>query len=130
MLSGHGVATGSSIPRSEERGPIEAERPVPLGPFRAQKSAAPLMPPRLDALSHPRSEERGPIEARPCRCRPKAGVSIPRSEERGPIEVSGDVKLAAIGNLTCANVDLISVSELTHCVRAADLSMRIELFGN
>ncbi len=44
------------------------------------------------------------------------------------LEVSGNVTLATIGDIARTGVDLISVGELTHSVRAADLSMKIEAF--
>lgn len=44
------------------------------------------------------------------------------------LEVSGNVSLATAGDIARTGVDLISVGELTHSVRAADLSMRIEAF--
>jgi nicotinate-nucleotide pyrophosphorylase (carboxylating) len=44
------------------------------------------------------------------------------------LEVSGNVTLATIGDIARTGVDLVSVGELTHSVRAADLSMRIEAF--
>lgn len=45
---------------------------------------------------------------------------------RAPIEVSGNVRLSSVRAIAETGVDLISVGELTHSVRAADLSMRIE----
>jgi len=47
---------------------------------------------------------------------------------RVQLEVSGNVTLATAGDIARTGVDLISVGELTHSVRAADLSMRIEAF--
>jgi nicotinate-nucleotide pyrophosphorylase (carboxylating) len=47
---------------------------------------------------------------------------------RVQIEVSGNVSLATVGDIARTGVDLISVGELTHSPRAADLSMRIEAF--
>jgi len=47
---------------------------------------------------------------------------------RVQLEVSGNVTLATVGEIARTGVDLISVGELTHSVRAADLSMRIEAF--
>ncbi|HEY2107891.1 MAG TPA: carboxylating nicotinate-nucleotide diphosphorylase [Candidatus Binataceae bacterium] len=47
---------------------------------------------------------------------------------RVQLEVSGNVTLATVGDIARTGVDLISVGELTHSVRAADLSMRIEAF--
>ena len=47
---------------------------------------------------------------------------------RVQLEVSGNVTLATVANIARTGVDLISVGELTHSVRAADLSMRIEAF--
>jgi nicotinate-nucleotide pyrophosphorylase (carboxylating) len=47
---------------------------------------------------------------------------------RVELEVSGNVTLATVGEIARTGVDLISVGELTHSVRAADLSMRIEAF--
>jgi nicotinate-nucleotide pyrophosphorylase (carboxylating) len=47
---------------------------------------------------------------------------------RVQIEVSGNVTLATAGEIARTGVDLISVGELTHSARAADLSMRIEAF--
>ncbi len=47
---------------------------------------------------------------------------------RVQLEVSGNVTLATVGEIARTGVDLISVGELTHSVRAADLSMRIEPF--
>jgi nicotinate-nucleotide pyrophosphorylase (carboxylating) len=47
---------------------------------------------------------------------------------RVQLEVSGNVSLTTIGEIARTGVDLISVGELTHSVRAADLSMRIEAF--
>jgi nicotinate-nucleotide pyrophosphorylase (carboxylating) len=44
------------------------------------------------------------------------------------LEVSGNVTLATVGEIARTGVDLISVGELTHSVKAADLSMRIEAF--
>ncbi len=44
------------------------------------------------------------------------------------LEVSGNVTLATLGDIARTGVDLISVGELTHSVRAADLSMKIEAF--
>ncbi len=44
------------------------------------------------------------------------------------LEVSGNVSLATVGEIARTGVDLISAGELTHSVRAADLSMRIEAF--
>lgn len=44
------------------------------------------------------------------------------------LEVSGNVTLATIADIARTGVDLISVGELTHSVRAADLSMRINAF--
>jgi nicotinate-nucleotide pyrophosphorylase (carboxylating) len=44
------------------------------------------------------------------------------------LEVSGNVNLATVSEIARVGVDLISVGELTHSVRAADLSMRIEAF--
>jgi nicotinate-nucleotide pyrophosphorylase (carboxylating) len=44
------------------------------------------------------------------------------------LEVSGNVSLATAGEIARTGVDLISAGELTHSVRAADLSMRIEAF--
>ncbi len=49
---------------------------------------------------------------------------------RVQLEVSGNVTLATVGEIARTGVDLISVGELTHSVRAADLSMRIEAIGN
>jgi nicotinate-nucleotide pyrophosphorylase (carboxylating) len=45
---------------------------------------------------------------------------------RVQLEVSGNVTLATVAEIARTGVDLISVGELTHSVRAADLSMRIE----
>ncbi len=45
---------------------------------------------------------------------------------RVQLEVSGNVTLATVGEIARTGVDLISIGELTHSVRAADLSMRIE----
>jgi nicotinate-nucleotide pyrophosphorylase (carboxylating) len=45
---------------------------------------------------------------------------------RVQLEVSGNVSLATVSEIARTGVDLISVGELTHSVRAADLSMRIE----
>ena len=66
-------ATLAFLPRSHERGPIEADS-LPLRtrrqtPFRAHMSAAPLKPEEgreaeLLVERLPRSHERGPIEAR------------------------------------------------------------------
>src|SRR5579885_1239571 len=42
------------------------------------------------------------------------------------LEVSGNVSLATVGEIARTGVDLISAGELTHSVRAADMSMRIE----
>jgi nicotinate-nucleotide pyrophosphorylase len=47
---------------------------------------------------------------------------------RLPHEVSDTVTPATIAYIARTGVDLISVGELTHSVRAADLSMRIEAF--
>jgi nicotinate-nucleotide pyrophosphorylase (carboxylating) len=47
---------------------------------------------------------------------------------RVQLEVSGNVSLSTAGEIARTGVDLISVGELTHSVRAADLSMRIEAF--
>jgi nicotinate-nucleotide pyrophosphorylase (carboxylating) len=47
---------------------------------------------------------------------------------RVQLEVSGNVTLATVGEIARTGVDLISVGELTHSVKAADLSMRIEAF--
>ncbi len=47
---------------------------------------------------------------------------------RVQLEVSGNVSLATVSEIARTGVDLISVGELTHSVRAADLSMRIEAF--
>ncbi len=47
---------------------------------------------------------------------------------RVQLEVSGNVTLATVGAIARTGVDLISAGELTHSVRAADLSMRIEAF--
>jgi nicotinate-nucleotide pyrophosphorylase (carboxylating) len=47
---------------------------------------------------------------------------------RVQIEVSGNVTIATVGEIARTGVDLISVGELTHSARAADLSMRIEAF--
>ncbi len=47
---------------------------------------------------------------------------------RVQFEVSGNVTLATVGDIARTGVDLMSVGELTHSVRAADLSMRIEAF--
>jgi nicotinate-nucleotide pyrophosphorylase (carboxylating) len=47
---------------------------------------------------------------------------------RVQLEVSGNVTLATVAEIAHTGVDLISVGELTHSVRAADLSMRIEAF--
>jgi nicotinate-nucleotide pyrophosphorylase (carboxylating) len=49
---------------------------------------------------------------------------------RVQLEVSGNVTLATVGDIARTGVDLISVGELTHSVRAADLSMRIETTPN
>jgi nicotinate-nucleotide pyrophosphorylase (carboxylating) len=49
---------------------------------------------------------------------------------RVQLEVSGNVTLATVGEIARTGVDLISVGELTHSVRAADLSMRIEALVN
>jgi nicotinate-nucleotide pyrophosphorylase (carboxylating) len=49
---------------------------------------------------------------------------------RAQLEVSGNVTLATVGEIARTGVDLISVGELTHSVRAADLSMRIQATGN
>ena len=40
------------------------------------------------------------------------------------LEVSGNVTLATVAEIARTAIDLISVGELTHSVRAADLSMR------
>jgi nicotinate-nucleotide pyrophosphorylase (carboxylating) len=48
---------------------------------------------------------------------------------RVQLEVSGNVTLATVGEIARTGVDLISIGELTHSVRAADLSMRIEAFA-
>jgi nicotinate-nucleotide pyrophosphorylase (carboxylating) len=45
---------------------------------------------------------------------------------RVQLEVSGNITLATVGDIARTGVDLISVGELTHSVKAADLSMRIE----
>jgi len=50
------------------------------------------------------------------------------TNSRVMLEVSGNVTLATIGDIARTGVDLISVGELTHSVRAADLSMKIEAF--
>jgi nicotinate-nucleotide pyrophosphorylase (carboxylating) len=47
---------------------------------------------------------------------------------RVQLEVSGNVTLATVGEIARTRVDLISIGDLTHSVRAADLSMRIEAF--
>ncbi|HEV3113370.1 MAG TPA: carboxylating nicotinate-nucleotide diphosphorylase [Candidatus Binataceae bacterium] len=47
---------------------------------------------------------------------------------RVQLEVSGNVTLATVGEIARTGVDLISIGDLTHSVRAADLSMRIEAF--
>ncbi len=47
---------------------------------------------------------------------------------RVQLEVSGNVTLTTVGDIARTGVDLISVGELTHSARAADLSMRIEAF--
>jgi len=47
---------------------------------------------------------------------------------RVQIEVSGNITLATVGEIARTGVDLISVGELTHSARAADLSMRIEAY--
>ena len=44
------------------------------------------------------------------------------------LEVSGNVTLTTVPEIAHTGVDLISVGELTHSVRAADLSMRIDAF--
>ena len=49
---------------------------------------------------------------------------------RVQLEVSGNVTLATVAEIARTGVDLISVGELTHSVRAADLSMRIQATGN
>ncbi len=49
---------------------------------------------------------------------------------RVQLEVSGNVTLATVGEIARTGVDLISVGELTHSVRAADLSMRIEALSD
>lgn len=46
------------------------------------------------------------------------------------LEVAGNVNLATVPQIAHTAVDLISVGELTHSVRAADLSMRIERLTN
>lgn len=52
----------------------------------------------------------------------------PRGDARRPlIEVSGGITLERVRLYAEAGVDLISVGALTHSVRAADLSMEIEL---
>ena len=68
------VAIPQILPRSKDRGPIEARRLGSLSgllptPFRGRKTAAPLKPRRLphstsNQRSLPRSKDRGPIEAR------------------------------------------------------------------
>ena len=45
---------------------------------------------------------------------------------RVQLEVSGNVTLTTVGDIARTGVDLISVGELTHSARAADLSLRIE----
>jgi nicotinate-nucleotide pyrophosphorylase (carboxylating) len=47
---------------------------------------------------------------------------------RVQLEVSGNVTLATVGEIARTGVDLISIGDLTHSVRAADLSMRFEAF--
>ncbi|WP_232035572.1 carboxylating nicotinate-nucleotide diphosphorylase [Methylomusa anaerophila] len=45
---------------------------------------------------------------------------------RALIEVSGNVTLERIGDLAAAGVDIISSGALTHSVKAADISMKLE----
>jgi nicotinate-nucleotide pyrophosphorylase (carboxylating) len=54
--------------------------------------------------------------------------AVQMANGRVMLEVSGNVSIATIGDIARTGVDLISVGELTHTVRAADLSMRIEAF--
>lgn len=46
--------------------------------------------------------------------------------KRVPIEVSGNVNLGSVRAIAQTGVELISVGAITHSVRAADLSMRLE----
>jgi nicotinate-nucleotide pyrophosphorylase (carboxylating) len=45
---------------------------------------------------------------------------------RALLEASGNVSLSAVAAIAATGVDLISVGELTHSVRAADISLKID----
>ena len=65
------------IPRSRDRGPIEASPSV------AQAT-------RLSGI--PRSRDRGPIEAYMVELALPVGLEIPRSRDRGPIEAMDNAR--------------------------------------
>ena len=50
------------------------------------------------------------------------------AEIRNATTFRAQISLATVAEIARIGVDLISVGELTHTVRAADLSMRIEAF--
>jgi len=45
---------------------------------------------------------------------------------RALLEASGNVSLQNISEIAATGVDLISIGELTHSVRAADISLKIK----
>ena len=44
--------------------------------------------------------------------------------KRALVEASGNVSLETVYDIACTGVDIISVGELTHSVKAVDISMR------
>ena len=52
---------------------------------------------------------------------------VDRVQRRAVLEVSGGIDLQNIHDYACTGVDFISVGALTHSVRAADVSMELEL---
>ena len=45
---------------------------------------------------------------------------------RALLEASGNVSLQSVSEIAATGVDLISIGELTHSVRAADISLKIK----
>jgi len=45
---------------------------------------------------------------------------------RAPLEASGGVNLQTVAAIAATGVDYISVGELTHSVRALDISLEVE----
>ena len=46
---------------------------------------------------------------------------------RALLEASGNVSLQRVSEIAATGVDLISIGELTHSVRAADISLKIKV---